>query len=161
MWYHTVRQRLELHDGDQRDGGSNVHVPLDPEILRTVLRGQTFLWEVKRGKEKRGFLSPPPHALHVLHLETCSSCSQVPSSKAKAQERNCKQLRLRNTSNLDKSEKHGDRDYLAFLFPGGGCWSSFLCFQGGRIPCSQYAVLGASLRPPSRGLGGRAFTLQC
>lgn len=53
-----------------------------------------------RGEENRGFLPRPPHVMHMLHCETCSNCSQSPSSEAKAQERSCKQLRLRNISNL-------------------------------------------------------------
>lgn len=51
-----------LCDGDQRDRGDSVHVPPDPEILG----GQTFLWEVMRGKGKRGFPALPPQTVRVL-----------------------------------------------------------------------------------------------
>lgn len=53
MSYHIVGLRLVLCDEDQWDKENNVRVSPVPEILR----GQTFLWEVMRGKENRGFLS--------------------------------------------------------------------------------------------------------
>lgn len=55
MSYHIVGLRL-VCDGAQRDRSNNVHVSQDPEILG----GQTFLWDVMRGKGKRGLPFPAP-----------------------------------------------------------------------------------------------------